>query len=31
MHVQYVNKNNAVFWEMKAINGKDFVKRNNVN
>jgi hypothetical protein len=30
MHVQYANKNNSIFWEMKAINGKDSVKRNNV-
>jgi len=29
-HVQYSNKNNPFFWEMKAINGQGSVKRNNV-
>lgn len=28
MHVQYANKNSAIFWEMEAINGKYSVKHN---
>ena len=30
MHVQYANKNKAIFWKMKTVNGKHSVKRNNV-